>query len=235
MFLFIQNEPLPIAAVCKPVNLQPMRVPQDTEQGKKQIRSKTVKANHFGKSLVTMTLLGVLAISANAQSHRNIGARLNDQEARIQQGLKSGQLTPSEAQRLRARDIRIWMEAGRARISGGRMTTAERARLEAKLDEVNYSIAQQKLDRQRLHDNDSIGRELFDQEARIRAGLASGQLTRFEAERLRQKGLRVRFEAGKARITGGRMTAAERSRLEAILNIIDRDIYRERHDRQKRS
>lgn len=107
-----------------------------------------MKMNLFGKTLVSMSLLGVLAVGANAQSHRSIGSRLNEQEARIEQGLRSGQLTPAEAQRLRARDIRIWMEAGKARITGGRMTAAERARLEAKLNHVSGDIYREKHDRQ---------------------------------------------------------------------------------------
>ena len=63
-----------------------------------------MKANYLLKGAAILTLAGILGQPANAQWHRdnnrgNIGNRLSEQEARIREGVASGQLTRSEAER----------------------------------------------------------------------------------------------------------------------------------------
>ncbi len=108
-----------------------------------------MNTNRLWKGLAALALVSVLSQSAGAQSHRNnIGTRLSEQEARIRQGVASGQLTRQEAARLRERDIAIRFDAAHARITGGHMTAAERARLEEKLNRSSKAIYNQKHDKQ---------------------------------------------------------------------------------------
>ena len=72
------------------------------------------------------------------------------------------------------------------------------------------------------------------EQARIRQGVRSGELTRREAARLEAEQARIRAHEAYARRSGGELTALERARLERQLNRASRDIYRQKHDRQDR-
>jgi hypothetical protein len=66
--------------------------------------------------------------------------RINRQEQRIYQGVRSGSISPQEYRRLERREDRI--EAARLRSirSGGRLTTAEKDRLNYRLNRTSESI-----------------------------------------------------------------------------------------------
>jgi uncharacterized membrane protein YebE (DUF533 family) len=71
------------------------------------------------------------------------------------------------------------------------------------------------------------------QKERIRAGVKSGELTPREAAKLRaeQRGIKAEKQMAKA---DGHVTAAERAKLRRDQNRASRDIYRQKHDAQKR-
>jgi len=102
-------------------------------------------------SLALIGLMSVLAVPSWAQTttvhHDN--TRLHHQAARIRQGVRSGQLTRREANRLRARDAAIRYHEARARVTGGRISRAERRRLNRQLNRTSHSIYRQKHDAQR--------------------------------------------------------------------------------------
>jgi hypothetical protein len=102
-----------------------------------------MKTNTFMNTVAAVVLMGALMMPVLAQGHRDdpsIRARLRDQNARIDQGVRSGQLTRMEAARLRDRDVNIRFDNRIAHISGGKFTRAERARLEAKLNRTSGAI-----------------------------------------------------------------------------------------------
>ena len=67
------------------------------------------------------------------------------------------------------------------------------------------------------------------QDARISAGIASGQLTRCEAARLTARESRIEASEARYRASGG-LQPAERRNLERRLNSASRDIHEQRHD-----
>jgi opacity protein-like surface antigen len=69
------------------------------------------------------------------------------------------------------------------------------------------------------------------QERRIDQGVASGQLTEREANRLNRQQERINKMEDKAK-SDGVVTAKERARLNAAQNRASRNIAREKHDRQ---
>ena len=74
-----------------------------------------------------------------------------------------------------------------------------------------------------------------DQHARIRQGVASGQLTRGEARRDRARLARVRYQDQRDRaFQGGHLTAGERRHQNAELNGNSGDIYRTKHNNRVR-
>ena len=71
------------------------------------------------------------------------------------------------------------------------------------------------------------------QKARIHQGVKSGELTRHEAAKLRAEQRRIRAEKRMAKADGV-VTPAERAKLRRDQNRASRDIYRQKHDEQKR-
>ena len=106
------------------------------------------------KFLAPAALLGTLLTAGVAQAdpphhyHHGINGRLAHQDARIGQGLQSGELTNHEAIRLERRDARIGRQEARMRASGGRFTGRERARLQREENRTSGAIYRQKHDAQ---------------------------------------------------------------------------------------
>lgn len=110
-----------------------------------------MKTNTFINTIAAVVLLGAATVPTLAQGHRppsqaSINARLREQNRRIDEGVRTGQLTRSEAARLRAREVNIRFDNKIAHITGGRFTAAERARLEAKLNKNSRAIYHEKHD-----------------------------------------------------------------------------------------
>jgi len=90
----------------------------------------------------------------------------------------------------------------------------------------------------RRYDNgrryDNINRREYYQRDRIRDGIRSGELTRGEASRLINEQRRIESYERRSRLDDGRLDYRERRRLDQLLDRSNRDIYREKHDRQDR-
>lgn len=85
-------------------------------------------------------LAGALPAAAQDLHHRQA-----NQEHRIEQGVRSGALTPHEAHRLQAHHHRIAMEEHRMRARhGGRLTYAERQHLRHEQQRESREIARLK-------------------------------------------------------------------------------------------
>jgi hypothetical protein len=72
------------------------------------------------------------------------------------------------------------------------------------------------------------------QQARIYRGIASGELTRQEAQRLEMQEARIAAIEARDRRSGDGLSARERHQLERDLNRESRNIYRQTHDHQHR-
>ncbi len=72
------------------------------------------------------------------------------------------------------------------------------------------------------------------QAARIRQGVASGELTRAETRRL-VRGQRQLHRLERRAKADGEVTARERARLEHAADVQSRRIYRQKHDAQDRN
>lgn len=86
------------------------------------------------------------ALPGNANDPR-VQKRMQNQERRIDQGVKSGELTPKEAGRLEANQARIQQTEERMK-SDGNLTGQERQKLSGMQDRASDRIYQQKHDRQ---------------------------------------------------------------------------------------
>lgn len=88
-----------------------------------------------------------LAQAGDTQSTPRIDKRQERQERRIEEGVKSGQLTEKEAARLRKGQARIQKMEDKA-MADGKMTRRERARIERAQDRQSKKIFREKHDKQ---------------------------------------------------------------------------------------
>jgi hypothetical protein len=95
-------------------------------------------------------LAAVLAVSTYTTAFAaEVDRRQANQQARIAEGVKSGQLTPHETARLERKEAKIRREVRRDRAAnGGKLTAAEKARVNRQEDRTSRQI-----DRAKHNDN----------------------------------------------------------------------------------
>jgi len=112
-----------------------------------------MKKTLFRFFIATVTIAGILPITGLAQGNRcrrndNINRREYSQRIRIRDGIRSGELTRGEANRLINQQRRIESYERRSRLDDGRLDWQERQRLDRMLDRSSRDIYRQKNDRQ---------------------------------------------------------------------------------------
>ena len=106
--------------------------------------------------MLAALLAAAITIPAIAQTNTPvIDQRQVNQEARIQQGVASGELTPREARRLEAGQQRVENMEARAKADGV-VTAGERARIHQAQDVQSRRIAKQKHDRQHDYNHNGL-------------------------------------------------------------------------------
>lgn len=94
-------------------------------------------------------ILGLaIAVAAPAAHGASVDERQARQQKRIEQGLKSGELTPREAGRLERQEARIAAEEKASR-SDGKLSKRERAKLQRDLNKASRHIYREKHDAQK--------------------------------------------------------------------------------------
>src|SRR2546423_743972 len=101
------------------------------------------------KARMIIALIAAVALPAAAQTATpRVDARQANQEARIQQGVQSGQLTSKEAAKLEKGQARVQAMENKAKADG-KVTPKERAQLAKAQNKQSRKIAKQKHDRQK--------------------------------------------------------------------------------------
>ncbi len=77
-----------------------------------------------------------------------VDRRANHQQARIAQGVASGQLTAHEAAKLERKEARLERQIDRQRADGGGLSAVERARIQKHENALSRQIYRQKHDGQ---------------------------------------------------------------------------------------
>jgi Skp family chaperone for outer membrane proteins len=191
---------------------------------------------------VVATLAGVLGVVSASQADASrtrdpgVNQRQHNQRERIQQGVKSGELTRRETGRLaeEQRDVR---QLERAYKSDGTLTGAERRDLHHEQNQASHDIYRQKHDDQERPPaavrDPGVNERQANQTARIQQGVKSGELTHDEAQELRTerrdiRGLEHTYKED------GTLTRDERQDLHQQLNQQSHAIYEEKHDDEMR-
>jgi len=98
---------------------------------------------------IVAALFALVALPAAAQTATpRVDARQANQEARIQQGVQSGQLTGKEAAKLEAGQAKVEKKEAKAKADGV-VTKKERAKLAKAQDKQSKKIRKQKHDKQK--------------------------------------------------------------------------------------
>ena len=103
--------------------------------------------NTAGKLLAALLTLAVAGPALAGEVDR----READQQARISEGVRSGQLTPAETARLERKEARIDRQIQRDRAAnGGKLTPAERRQINREQNRVSRQIYRAKHDEKHM-------------------------------------------------------------------------------------
>jgi hypothetical protein len=140
--------------------------------------------NKFLAMAVAASALAVAA-PASAQSWQSINQRQANLDARIDAGVRSGDLTRNEAARLRGEFRELARLEARYRASYG-LSPAERRDLDMRFDRLSAQIRFERNDRQDRNWQ-PINQRQRQLDNRIDRGIRDGRLTRNEAHQLRRE------------------------------------------------
>jgi hypothetical protein len=190
------------------------------------------RASIFFLALVTLPL-----IASAGTRDSGVNARQHNQPARIQQGVKSGELTNREARGLQAEQRQIQREEAPYKTDG-ELTARERADLHRDLNRSSRHIYNQKHDAQSeppgAVGDPGVNARQHNQRDRIAQGVRSGELTKSETKGLLQEQRSIRQEE-RAYKSDGVLTRDERRDLHQDLTQASRNIYNEKHDGETRN
>ncbi len=93
--------------------------------------------------------VGMAVPTLGGLAAKPLPARQRHQAARIEQGERKGGITEREEKQLKKREARLARQTRHARKSGGKLTAAERARMERRYNRLSRDIHKQAHDKQR--------------------------------------------------------------------------------------
>src|SRR5712664_3661650 len=162
-----------------------------------------------------------------------IAQRKENQQDRIAQGVKSGQLTAGETANLETKEAAINGETKADRAAnGGKLTGAEKKQINGQQNQVSKQIYKDKHNANTAHyGNNKVGQRRENQQDRIAQGIKSGQLTAGETAKLesQQKGINKQVAADR-KANGGTLTPAEKKQVNKEQNAASKNIYHKRHN-----
>ncbi len=175
------------------------------------------------------------AVLAQSQtsSDPSIAQRKENQQDRIANGIKSGQLTAGETGNLETKEAAINGETRADRAAnGGKLTSAEKTQINNQQNHLSNQIYQDKHNANTTqYGNNKVGQRRENQQDRIAQGVKSGQLTTGETAKLenQQKGINQQVAADR-KANGGTLTNGERAQVNHEQNRASKNIYAKKHN-----
>lgn len=194
----------------------------------------------MNRHLIISIALLCASLGASAQTAATTVQRDVNQQARIEQGLKSGALSTSEAARLEREQGAISRQQARV-LADGKVTPAEQARLNATQNKASRDIRRAKTNEVTGNPNSASSQRMqadvqrnINQDKRIEAGVQNGSLTNHEVAKLERGQARVEGKEARAG-RDGHVSAGEQARVQHSENRQSRRIRNEKHDAQVRN
>lgn len=187
------------------------------------------------RTFLTLAIGLLFSAGALAQNAASETQRDTNQQNRVEQGLKSGQLTTKEAGQLERDEQRIDRTQAQD-MKNGPLTVQEKAQIQHEQNQASRQIYQDKHNAATGNPDSKSSERMqaevqrnANQQARINQGVRSGQLTNREAGALERGQAHVdRSEANAAR--NGRVSAREQARTQGKENRQSGRIYRKKHN-----
>jgi hypothetical protein len=173
------------------------------------------------------------AATPAAQPKPTIAQRKENQQDRIANGVKSGQLTAGETSNLETKEAAINGETKADRAAnGGKLTGAEKTQINHQQNQVSKQIYADKHNANTQHyGNNKVDQRRENQQDRIAQGIKSGQMTAGEAAKAenQQKGINQQVRADRA-ANGGKLTTGEKKQVNKEQNAASKNIYNKKHN-----
>jgi len=194
------------------------------------------------KILFLSTALAILALPVVAQSTapstpatgQSIQDRKENQQDRVANGVKSGQLTAGETSNLEKKEAAVNQEERDMRkLDNGKLTTADKKTLTQQQNKLSNQIYKDKHNSavQNTDPKSKVGERAENQQDRIAQGIKSGQLTAGEAGHLENNEAKINKEVRNDRAAnGGKLTPQERAKVNHQQNRQSHQIYRDKHN-----
>lgn len=173
------------------------------------------------------------APSSTPAPQPTVGQRKENQQDRIAQGVKSGQLTAGETSHLETKEAAINGETRADRAAnGGKLTPAEKQQVNGQQNQLSKQIYNDKHNASTAqYGNNQVGERRENQQDRIAQGVKSGQLTAGETAKLenQQKGINQQVQADRS-ANGGKLTQGEKRQVGKEQNAASKNIYNKKHN-----
>ncbi len=162
-----------------------------------------------------------------------VAQRKENQQDRIANGVKSGQLTAGETSNLETKEAAINGETRADRAAnGGKLTAAEKQQVNQQQNQLSKQIYNDKHNANTAHyGNNEVGQRRENQQDRIAQGIKSGQLTAGETAKLenQQKNINQQVKADRS-ANGGKLTSGEKAQVNKEQNAASKNIYNKKHN-----
>jgi hypothetical protein len=167
----------------------------------------------------------------SAGRNYNPNVREANQDQRIANGLRSGQMTSGEAARADRTQSRIDQQVHDDReANGGRLTNQERQQVNREQNSASRQIYNEKHNGNTVRPNPIDDREA-NQQQRTANGLRSGQMSSGEAARTNRNQARVDQQVHNERAAnGGSLNARQKQQINREQNNNSKQIYNEKHN-----
>ena len=167
--------------------------------------------------------------SAGSQYHPN--EREANQDQRISNGLRSGQMTSGEAAKAERTQSHIDQQVHNDRAAnGGKLTGQEKQQINGEQNAASKQIYNEKHNGNTVKPNEVDNREA-NQQQRTANGLRSGEMTSGEAARTNQNQAHVAQQVHNERTAnGGALTGQQKKQANHEENKNSRQIYNEKHN-----
>jgi len=187
-------------------------------------------------ALAAFSLPG-LAQDSTAQppvTGKTIEQRQDNQQSRIANGVKSGELTAGETANLEKKESAVNQETNRMRkADDGSLTAADKSKINQQQNQLSKQIYQDKHNSatQNPDPKSEVGKRAENQQDRIAQGVQSGQLNAGEAAHLEGNEARINNEVRNDRAAnGGKLTSSEKAQINRQQNRQSRQIYNAKHN-----
>jgi hypothetical protein len=171
--------------------------------------------------------------SATPAQKPTVRERKENQQDRIANGVKSGQLTAGETANLETKEAAINGETKADRAAnGGKLTSAEKTQINQQQNQVSKQIYNDKHNANTQHyGNNEVDQRRENQQDRIANGIKSGQMTAGEAAKAenQQRAINQQTRADRA-ANGGKLTSGEKKQINKEQNAASKNIYNKKHN-----